>query len=68
MNRADNRSVSLFGLIKAGLMNDLQQRVAELGVCPDGHRKTLDLRYEAEGMRFYQCRECLKIYVLESKA
>lgn len=51
-------------LIKTAIMNVLEERVAELGVCPSCHKKTLGFVHEAEGMRFYQCAGCLKVYVL----
>ena len=50
--------------IKLALMNELQQRVAGIGVCPRCHTKTLRLRHETLGMEFEQCESCLTVYVL----
>jgi hypothetical protein len=50
--------------IKTALMNELQQRVTEAGVCPSCHAKTLRVRHEALGMSFEQCERCLIVYVL----
>ena len=50
--------------IKTALMTHLQQRVAEAGVCPKCHQRTLRLRHETLGMEFEQCEKCLTVYVL----
>ena len=49
---------------KLALMTQLQQRVAEMGVCPKCHAKTLRLRHETLGMEFEQCDKCLTVFVL----
>lgn len=52
------------GLLTTHLMNKLQQRAVECGVCYRCHAKTLRLRHEALGMEFEQCEKCLCVYVL----
>jgi ssDNA-binding Zn-finger/Zn-ribbon topoisomerase 1 len=54
----------LSGLITSHLMNKLQERAVECGVCPRCHAKTLRLRHETLGMEFEQCEKCLTVYVL----
>lgn len=51
-------------ILKTAVMSALQQQVAEKGVCPNCHTKTLRVAHEAVGYSFEQCTNCLKVYVL----
>lgn len=54
-------SVSLSDWFK--IMTPLQAQVAELGVCPKCHTKTLVEKHnDGEHIKWDQCRACLNIY------
>jgi len=46
----------------------LQQTVAELGVCPFCHTKTLTHKHTGGGCEWHQCGKCLKVLALEAKS
>lgn len=58
--------VRLSEWLKVAIMHPLQERVVGLGVCPKCHKKNLRPAYEAEGMQFNQCGNCLNVYVTDS--
>lgn len=45
-------------------LTPLQQRVVELGRCPDCHAKTLVTARKPEGLEVSQCSRCSRLYIL----
>lgn len=54
----------LFGLITFKLMHPLQERVAQLHICPACHTKTLLERSRSPGNRWLQCSACKVVWCL----
>jgi hypothetical protein len=52
--------------IKIETATPLQLQVAEFGICPECHTKSLVLRFAGGGYRWNQCGRCRKVVVLDS--
>lgn len=63
---ADGQQEPFFPL-RFAVLTPLQDRVANLGVCPKCHAKTLELKHVGGGCDWHQCRKCITVFALESK-
>ena len=55
---------SITDYLKTAVMRPLEERVAKLGVCPRCHKKTLRLYYTGADLDWFQCDQCLHVYML----
>lgn len=53
--------------IRLALSTPLEDQVANLGVCPKCHTKTLELKHVGGACDWHQCSKCRTVFALESK-